>query len=165
MHRLAVLLIALVACSSSATSKRAPTTTTTTATTGYDAALAQRLGADEYGMHPYVIAFLKEGPNRTQSDEERKRLMIAHLENIQRMAAQGTLVVAGPFTDDGPLAGLYIFNVKTVDEARALTATDPAIQAGRLEMELHAWYGSAGLQELNAIHKRIEKTNVTDAVH
>jgi hypothetical protein len=28
----------------------------------YDAALAKKLGADDYGMHKYVMAFLKTGP-------------------------------------------------------------------------------------------------------
>ncbi len=131
-------------------------------TSGHDAALAQRLGADEYGMHKYVIAFLKAGPNRAQSPEEGKQLMQAHLANIDRLAKAGSLVVAGPFLDSGPLRGIYIFKVATVDEARALTATDPAIQAGRLEMELHPWYGSAALQEVNGLHKRLQKKSIVE---
>lgn len=130
--------------------------------TGYDAALAARLGADEYGMAKYVIAFLREGPRRDQPEDEAARLMQAHLANIGRMAKAGQLVVAGPFLDDGPLRGIYIFKVATIEEARALTATDPAIAAGRLEMELHPWYGSAALVEVNPIHARIQRTSLTD---
>jgi uncharacterized protein YciI len=129
---------------------------------GYDPELAQRLGADEHGMHRYVIAFLKAGPNRAQSAEEGKQLMQAHLANIVRLAEAGSLVVAGPFLDDGPLRGIYIFKVATVEEARALTATDPAIQAGRLEMELHPWYGSAAMQEVNGLHRRLQKKSVLE---
>jgi hypothetical protein len=36
----------------------------------YDAALAQRLGADDHGMAIYVMAFLKAGPIRNQSEAE-----------------------------------------------------------------------------------------------
>jgi uncharacterized protein YciI len=129
---------------------------------GYDAAFAQRLGADEHGMHKYVIALLKKGPNRTQPPDEAKRLMQAHLANIERLADAGSLVLAGPFLDDGPLSGIYVFKVDTVEAARALTETDPAIKAGRLEMELHPWYGSAALQELNGLHKRLEKKSVVE---
>ncbi len=129
---------------------------------GYDAELARRLGADEHGMHKYVIAFLKEGPNRGQPPEESKQLMQAHLANIIRLADAGSLVVAGPFLDSGPLRGIYIFKVETVEEARALTATDPAIQAGRLEMELHPWYGSAALQEVNGLHKQLQQKSVLE---
>ncbi|MFV7771016.1 hypothetical protein [Shewanella marisflavi] len=57
----------------------------------YDAALAERLGADEYGMKLYVMAFLKRGPNRGQS-EEAKRLQRAHLDNIKHLADEGKLV-------------------------------------------------------------------------
>jgi uncharacterized protein len=130
--------------------------------TGYDAALAQRLGADEHGMHKYVLALLKKGPNRAQPPDEAKRLMQAHLANIARLADEGSLVVAGPFLDDGPLSGIYIFKVDTVEAARALTETDPAIKAGRLEMELHPWYGTAALQETYGLHKRLEKKSVAE---
>jgi len=120
-----------------------------------DTALARQLGADEYGMKQYVMAFLKSGPNRNQSPAEAERLQKAHLENIGRMANEGKLVVAGPFMDDGEIRGIYIFNVKTVEEAKALTETDPAIQAGRLVMELHPWYGSAALMKVVEIHNSL----------
>lgn len=121
----------------------------------YDSLLADTLGADEYGMHPYVLALLKSGPNRDQDSARAAELQQAHMANIRRLGRQGTLVLAGPFMDDGDLRGIYIFDVSSVEEARALTETDPAIQAGRLEMELHPWYGSAALKKVNEIHARI----------
>ncbi len=124
----------------------------------YDEDLAKELRADEYGMAQYVVAFLKRGPNQDQSGEEAMELQKAHLANIQRLADEGKLLLAGPFMDDGDLRGIYIFDVTTVDEARELTATDPAIKAGRLEMELRPWFGSAAVREVNAIHERIAKT-------
>ena len=123
----------------------------------YDAALAAKLGADDIGMKTYVMAFLKAGPNRNRPREEAQKLQAAHRANINRLAAEGKLVLAGPFADDGVLRGIYIFDVKTVAEAEALTNSDPAIQAGQLVMELHPWYGSAGLMMVNDIHSRIEK--------
>ncbi len=134
----------------------------TAADARYDSALATRLGADEYGMHQYVLAYLKSGPNRSQDSVEAAALQKAHLENIMRMAESGKLVLAGPFLDEGDIRGIYIFDVPTVEEARALTETDPAIQAGRLVMELHPWYGSAALPLLSPLHKRLEKKGITD---
>jgi len=124
----------------------------------YDAALAQKLKADEFGMKMYVMAFLKAGPNRNRSAEEAQKLQRAHMANIDRLAAEGKLVLAGPFGDNGPIRGIYIFDVTTVAEAEALTRTDPAIQAGSLEMELHPWYGSAALMTVTELHSRIQKT-------
>ena len=123
----------------------------------YDAALARKLKADEYGMRTYVMAFLKAGPNRNRSAEDARKLQRAHMENINRMAAEGKLVIAGPFADDGPIRGIYIFDVPTVAEAEALTKSDPAIQAGSLAMELHPWYGSAALMMVNEVHERIQQ--------
>ena len=78
---------------------------------------------------------------------------------ISRLAEEDKLVLAGPFMDRDEVRGLFGFDVRTVEEARELTATDPAVQAGRLEMELRPWYGSAALMEVNNIHSRISKIN------
>ena len=123
----------------------------------YNLLLAQHLGADNYGMKQYVMAFLKAGPNRSQDEETAAKLQTAHLKNIQRLAAEGKLLLVGPFLDDGNVRGIYIFNVPTLDEAEKLTQTDPAIQAGSLVMELHPWYGSAALQQINELHHAIAK--------
>jgi len=133
-------------------------TVTVHAQTTFDAALATRLKADDYGMRTYVMAFLKAGPSRNRSREEAQQLQAAHRANINRLAGEGKLVLAGPFADDGPLRGIYIFDVPTVAEAEALTNSDPAIKAGQLVMELHPWYGSAALMMVNEVHARIEKT-------
>lgn len=50
--------------------------------------------------------------------------------------------------------------VETVEEAEALTNTDPAIKAGSLVMELLPWYGSAALMKVNDIHGQIAKINI-----
>ena len=125
--------------------------------TKYDADLARQLGADDYGMRHYVMAFLRTGPKRSESKEAARALMKAHLANIRRLAQMGKLVLAGPFTGKGDLQGLYLFDVKTVEEARRLTATDPAVRAGVFVMELHPWYGSAALMQVIEISERIEK--------
>ena len=128
----------------------------------YDADLAKKLGADQYGMKTYVMAFLKAGPNRLKDSTARAALQMAHLKNIMRLAAEGKLIVAGPFMDDQPIKGIFIFNVSTIEEAKALTETDPAIKAGSLVMELHPWYGSAALMQVVEIHKKLEKKSVAD---
>ncbi len=128
----------------------------------FDSAFAAQLGADPYGMRLYVLAFLKKGPNRDQDSLTAANLQKAHLENIGRMAKAGKLVVAGPFLDDGDVRGIYVFNVATVEEARALTETDPAIQAGRLTMELHPWYCSAILPLIGPLHQRLQQKKITE---
>ncbi len=128
----------------------------------YDSVLAQKYGADQYGMRKYVIAFLKSGPNKSKDSLERAQLQKAHLENINRLAQEGKLVLAGPFFDDGDLRGIYVFDVSSIEEAKQLTETDPAIQKGSLVMELHEWYGSAAILAIPEIHKKLEKINVAE---
>ncbi len=131
-------------------------------TSSYDSLLAKKLGADKYGMKAYVMAFLKRGPNRPTDSTERANLQAAHMKNIGRLANEGKLIVAGPFLDNQEVRGIYIFNVSSVEEARLLTETDPAIRTGSLVMELHPWYGSAALIESVEIHKKLQKVNITE---
>jgi uncharacterized protein YciI len=153
------ILFSLIAsgCSQKKESTNAVTAKTGTEKPLFDAELAEKLGADDYGMNRYVFAFLKAGPNRDQDSLTAAKLQQAHLANIGRLAQEGKLVLAGPFLDEGDIRGIYIFAVETVEEATNLTETDPAVQAGRLTMELHPWYGSAGLKQVNEIHKKLAK--------
>ncbi len=128
----------------------------------YDSALAKKLGADKYGMKHYVMAFLKSGPNRITDSLKRIEIQKAHLKNIFRLADEGKLIIAGPFLDEQPVEGIFILNTETIDDAKILVNSDPAIQGGILVAELRPWYGSAALMEINAIHKRIQKKSVAD---
>jgi len=128
----------------------------------YDSIKANAYGADDYGMKKYVMAFLKKGPNRDLNKDSAMKLQMAHLKNINRLAEEGKLVLAGPFFGSQDLRGIYIFNVESIVEAEELTNTDPAIKAGSLEMELLEWYGSAALVGLNDIHNTLAKKGITD---
>lgn len=123
----------------------------------YDSLLARQYQADDYGMRKYVMAMLYKGDNRDRSPEEAQKLQAAHMANISRMADDGLLVLAGPMLDDGDLRGIYVFAVETVEEAKSLTNSDPAIRAGSLRMELHPWYGSAAVVAINDLHNQVAK--------
>ena len=123
----------------------------------YDAALAAKLGADERGMKMYVMCFLKTGPLKVDDAAKRAELMKGHFGMINRLASEGKLIVAGPFSDGGDFRGIYLFDVKTVEEAQKLTETDPSIKEGYFRVEFIKWYGSAALMEVNGTHKKISK--------
>ena len=124
--------------------------------------MAKKYEADEYGMKKYVIAFLKRGPNRNLDSARAMELQLAHLENIGKMADAGKLVLAGPFFGSGDLRGIYIFNVESIEEAKKLTNTDPAIREGSLIMELKEWYGTAGLMGINNLHEKLSRRGISD---
>ena len=125
----------------------------------YDSVLAKKTGADANGMKRYVICILKTGPVNVTDSVKRAELFAGHMKNINRLADEGKLVVAGPLVKDPPFRGIFIFNVATIEEAKALTATDPAVAAGIFDVEFHPWYASAALVEVNNIHKKIQKKN------
>ena len=123
----------------------------------YNAEKAKKLGADELGMRNYVIAFMRAGPVKLTNSHDFTLLRKAHLQNMQRLYTEGKLLLAGPFTDNKSMRGFYIFDVPSVEEARILTVSDPAVKAGALIMELHPWYGTAALKEIPDLHKEIQK--------
>jgi uncharacterized protein YciI len=126
----------------------------------YDESLAKRLGADERGMKKYVMAFLLRGDRVSEyTPEQRSEIQAGHMTNIGKMAEMGKLIVAGPFFGNDDLRGIYIFDVQTLEEAKALTETDPAIKAGVLKMDLKEWYGSAALMMLPELYPKVTKQN------
>lgn len=114
----------------------------------YDSALAKKVGADEYGMKHYIFVILKSGDNKSQDNKFKDSCFEGHLKNIKRLAELSQLIVAGPFgKNDDDFRGLFILNVTTVEEARTLLDTDPAIKQHFLFPEFYPWYGSAALSE------------------
>jgi len=113
------------------------------------AAAPQKLpevGPGGFEMTTYYVGFLYKGSKWTpESTPETERLQKAHLDNILRMEREGKLVVAGPFLDNGDLRGLYVFRIASIEEAQTFANTDPAIQAGRLRLELHPWYAAKNI--------------------
>ncbi|MBD3628432.1 YciI family protein [Cyclobacterium sp.] len=112
----------------------------------YNAALADSLGADAYGMKSFVLAILETGSTAPVDKAEVSKAFSGHMANIRRLVEAGKLLIAGPLGEnDDRYRGIFIFDVTTLEEARNLVSSDPAIQAGYLDVKLYPWYGSAAL--------------------
>lgn len=162
IHLLVVLTLASMTLSCNQGKEPVEETPPETDSITYDAALAAAYGADDYGMKKYVFAFLYRGDSSSADSAQAMELQMKHLENIRRMAEEGKLVMAGPFFGDQELRGIYIFNVASIEEAEALTNTDPAIEEGVLRMELMEWYGAAALVGLNELNQKVTKKSITE---
>jgi uncharacterized protein YciI len=123
----------------------------------FDAALAQQVGADEHGMRSYVLVILKTGPTPLPKGEKRSEMFKGHFANMERLANEGKLAVAGPFDGADGWRGMFIFAVKDIEEAKSLTATDPVIVNGEMVAEYHKYFSSAALMLVNETHKKIAK--------
>ncbi|WP_415325311.1 YciI family protein [Chryseobacterium sp. MMS23-Vi53] len=123
--------------------------------------LATKLGADKYGMKPYVIVMLTTGTAKIEDKAKMGEIMKGHMANIQKLADEGKIVVAGPFMGDNKqnFEGMFIFNTKSKEEAEQWVKTDPSVQAGVFNYEIFPWYGSAALPMYLEHHKEISKEN------
>lgn len=91
---------------------------------GYNSTLAQG----------YVLVFLNNKPDKEVLSEERTaELMKQHLANIEKLAKEGKLLVAGPFDGGG---GIFIFNTNDLTLTREWLESDPAVKANRWNLEI-----------------------------
>jgi uncharacterized protein YciI len=109
-------------------------------------AFAQSDIEKEFQMKQYMMVFLKAGSNRDQDSATQAAIQEGHLKNITRLFNEKKLVLAGPFLDDGIYRGIFIFDVPSTEAVIQLLSTDPAVKSGRLDYEIHPWYGPGDIQ-------------------
>lgn len=100
-------------------------------------------------QHDYTFVFLRHGPKRSATPQDQlAALQNGHMANIQRLAAAGDLLLAGPFGTPSPepeLRGLFVFKSNDLRHVESLIATDPMIQAQVLAGEVVPWHTNADL--------------------
>jgi len=133
---------------------------TLNANRNYDKVLADKLGGDEYGMKKYFLVILKTGTNTSTEKEFINESFRGHMNNINRLVEEGKLIVAGPFEkNENNYRGIFVLNnIESIDEAKKLLQTDPAIKNGLLDYEIFSWYGSAALPEYVPFSDKIWKS-------
>ena len=108
-------------------------------------------------MRKYILVLLRTGPHPVAEGAERETMFKGHMANIQRLASEGKLVLAGPLDGKDGLRGMFVFAVEDIEQAKNLVATDPVIARGEMVAEYHAYYGSAALMQVNQVHPRVAK--------
>ena len=101
-------------------------------------------------MTQYYMVILRRGPAWTSAvTPETTKVSQGHMANIQRLTKEGKMVVAGPFdgqSGDRALAGIFILRVASMDDAKAVAESDPAVKAGRFVYEIAPWWGPKSLR-------------------
>lgn len=97
-----------------------------------------------------TLAILKTGP-RTEplSAEERTKIFGGHFANMERLARERQLLVAGPYgkqRSDPTLRGLFVLDTADPARAKELAETDPGFLAGVFRFEFHALSTTAALR-------------------
>jgi uncharacterized protein YciI len=98
--------------------------------------VTEPLPADSFDCFELILLRRPAGASPI-GDEEAERLQALHLGHLAAMEAAGHLAVAGPFDeqDDASLRGLALYHVGSLERARELAESDPAVVAGRFEVE------------------------------
>jgi len=126
----------------------------------YDSVLAHQLGADELGMKNYILVILKTGPAQISDKKLRDSLFVGHFSNMDRLAVEKKLILAGPMGEnENEYRGLFLFDVKTIEEAEELLKGDPTVTSKIFDTELYRWYGSAALPVYLEAAEKIRKKN------
>ena len=97
----------------------------------------------------YYFGIIEGYPDKADiPEEEVNEIQKQHLANITRLANEGSMKLAGPFWLEGnvhTVRGLFLYDVPTIDSAKVLVATDPAVQNNRLVVRVLPWLGSANM--------------------
>ena len=88
-------------------------------------------------MTPYFLALYVRGAKHLPESPEQLALAKEHLKFIRRMIEQKKYMFAGPLVENGEILGVAVVAASTADEAKRITAEDPAIVAGHMAAQLH----------------------------
>lgn len=123
----------------------------------YNKALADSLGADEYGMKWYVMVMLKTGTKQIKSRDSLTWLYKGHIDAINEMTNSGVLIVTGPLgKNDKNFRSFYILNTNKAEEAQKIMGENPAVKYGLFDAEYFFWYGPAALPTYRRLQPSIE---------
>ena len=127
--------------------------------TDFNQKLADSLGADQYGMKSYYLVILKKRKAEITDKAKKSELMKGHMDNINKLAKDGKLIVAGPMVEknQNDYSGIFILDAKTKEEAESLVLTDPSVKSGIFDVEIYKWYGSAALPLYLKSHDKVTK--------
>jgi uncharacterized protein YciI len=129
------------------------------------AALGAAGQAESRSARDYAMVFIMTGPLREPSEAQAQEAMQGHFANMQRMAADETLLIAGPLTEpksDPDHRGVFVFDADTAEKGLALANTDPAAQMGVFVMRPFTLTTSAPLAELPRLEREYEARRLAD---
>ena len=98
-------------------------------------------------LEAFELVLLRTPENAPSYDDaELARIQAEHLAHHDRLRESGQVVTNGPVRDqpDTSLRGLAFYRTGSLEQARQLAEADPAVQTGRLAIEIMTWYCPPG---------------------
>ena len=137
-----LLFILLIGCMAVACGNDTQKTEVSTTPEKYDLEKDTSVYSGE--MKRYWLVLLKKGPNRNQDSISAEKIQAAHMANINRLAKEGKLIMAGPIGIEDDLRGIFIMNCADSTEVENFVRTDSAAITGRLIMKYYPWWAGKG---------------------
>jgi uncharacterized protein YciI len=100
-----------------------------------------------FELDRYELVLLKRPANPpAMSDGEIDRLQDLHVGYLTSLTASGEIRVAGPFDEqpDVSLRGMALYQTGSLDRTKELASLDPAVVAGRIEVDVMYYYCPKG---------------------
>ena len=102
-------------------------------------------------LEAYELVLLRRPASAPDYPEaELDRIQREHLAHHARLRDSGQIVTNGPVVEqpDESLRGLAFYRTGSIERSRQLAEADPAVVAGRLEVEIMTWYCPPGTMSL-----------------
>jgi uncharacterized protein YciI len=93
-------------------------------------------------MQSHPLCLLYHGAAWEEKRSKRDQLLTAHERYVDQIRSLGKLGAAGAIQAPDDLLGMVIFKPVSLQEAQRLLRADPAVQAGVLRADFHAWWSS-----------------------
>jgi uncharacterized protein len=110
-------------------------------------------------LHAFQLVLLYRPDDATDYDDETiEQIQRDHLAFYEAMRQAGHVVTNGPVLDqpDEALRGMAVYATESVARAAELANTDPAVRAGRLEVQAMAWLCRPGTMITDGIPVSLE---------
>jgi len=103
-----------------------------------------QMGDTIYLLKKYFMCLLRRGPVRNLSQKDHESLLKSHLDHLQWLGETKKLCISGMMDGSGDILEMLILSSVSQEEAEYLIWLDPAVKAGRFNVEVLPWWGPVG---------------------
>lgn len=90
------------------------------------------------------MCLLRRGPVRNLSQKDHESLLKSHLDHLQWLGETKKMCISGMMDGSGDILEMLILSSVSQEEAEYLIWLDPAVKAGRFNVEVLPWWGPVG---------------------
>lgn len=99
----------------------------------------------QYDMGVMQMVFLSPSSAWKGKDRDRDRIRKEHHAFVENLIREGKLALEGAVEGEGDLSEIMVFRTESLDEARQMAHSLPAVSAGVLNADVISWYAARNL--------------------